>query len=151
MTYSKEEISRRNKEYRKKNLDKLHAYERSPERRASSRVRLKKKRQEDPCRFIYYSAKYRSKVSGILFDITKQDVADIYPSDGRCPILGMPLVTNTETTQDDSPSLDRIIPDKGYVKGNIIVISHRANRIKNNATVAELERIVSFLRSMETI
>lgn len=151
MSYSKEEISKRNKEYREKNLDKLRAYERSPERRASNRVRLKKKRQEDPCRFIYYSAKYRSKISGITFSITKQDVIDIYPSDGKCPVLGISLAINTKTTQDDSPSLDRIIPDKGYVKGNIIVISHRANRIKNDATVIELERIVSFLKSMETI
>ena len=41
-----------------------------------------------------------------------------------------------------SPSLDRIIPSLGYVKGNIRVISFRANTLKNNATLSELELIL---------
>lgn len=145
----KDEISKRNKKYREKNKDKLRIYDSSPERKAFHKQWLQKKRQEDPCRFIYYSAKQRSKVAGIIFEITKEDVKDIYPNDGKCPIFGMQLVTNVGKTKDDSPSLDRIVPGKGYVKGNIVVISHRANRIKNNATIAELESIVSFLKSKE--
>jgi hypothetical protein len=145
----KNDISKKNKEYREKNKEKLRIYDSSLERKAFHKQWIHKKRQEDPCRFIYYSAKQRSKASGIIFDITKQDVVDIYPSDGKCPIFGMLLVTNVGKTKDDSPSLDRIVPEKGYVKGNIVVISHKANRIKNNATLVELESIVSFLKSKE--
>lgn len=147
--YSKEEISRRNKVYREKNRDKLLAYDRSPERRASTKVWLSKKRQEDPCRFIFYSAKKRAKADGIPFEITKEDIYALYPSDSKCPIFGIDLVPAVGITKENSPSLDRIIPEKGYVKGNIIVVSHKANRIKNNATLEDLKKIVCFLETRE--
>lgn len=44
----------------------------------------------------------------------------------------------------NSPSLDRIEPDLGYVAGNAIVISNRANRLKSDATIDELRAIASF-------
>jgi hypothetical protein len=40
--------------------------------------------------------------------------------------------------QDNSPSLDRIDNTKGYVKGNVRIVSWRANRLKGNATDEEL-------------
>jgi hypothetical protein len=52
----------------------------------------------------------------------------------KCPILKVPLVCSTRY----SPSIDRIYPDKGYVKGNIAVISTLANSMKANATPDEL-------------
>lgn len=65
----------------------------------------------------------------------------------RCPILGINLVRGVgqRTYLDSSPSLDRIIPAKGYVRGNIAVISMRANRIKSDATLDELRSVVAFL------
>lgn len=45
---------------------------------------------------------------------------------------------------DMSPSLDRLIPSKGYVKGNVVVVSWRANRLKNNASLADLRALVDF-------
>ncbi len=48
---------------------------------------------------------------------------------------------------DDSPSLDKIIPKLGYVKGNVWVVSNKANRIKSNATIEELELLVKNLKS----
>lgn len=44
--------------------------------------------------------------------------------------------------QDNSPSLDIIIPSKGYVKGNVWVISNRANRAKSNLSLEELKTLV---------
>jgi len=47
---------------------------------------------------------------------------------------------------DNVPSVDRIDPTKGYIKGNVEVISWRANHLKNNATVEELEAIVNYMK-----
>ena len=58
-----------------------------------------------------------------------------------CPVLGIPLVIGEGACSDNSPSIDRIIPELGYVKGNIKVISRRANRIKNDATPDELFKV----------
>lgn len=51
--------------------------------------------------------------------------------------------------RDYSPSLDRIDNRLGYVKGNVIVVSHRANAIKRDATLDELRRIVAFYEPLE--
>ena len=48
---------------------------------------------------------------------------------------------------DDSPSIDRLIPELGYIKGNVNVISLRANIIKNNATKDELIKIANWMES----
>lgn len=55
---------------------------------------------------------------------------------------------NVGKPEDNSPTLDRIIPELGYVKNNIIVISFRANRIKCNATIDELKKITNFYENL---
>lgn len=59
----------------------------------------------------------------------------------RCPVLGIVLNMNRH---EEKPSLDRIIPSLGYVHGNVIVISVRANRLKADASLKEMSRITSF-------
>jgi hypothetical protein len=49
---------------------------------------------------------------------------------------------------DASPELDRIVPSLGYVKGNVLVVSRRANRIKTDATVEELQQVASFYAAL---
>lgn len=87
-------------------------------------------------------ARSRAKKRGLPFNIELSDV--VIPP--HCPALGIPLVRNTGGAgwRSGSPSLDRIIPELGYVKGNVIVVSWRTNQIKNNATVHELIRIAEF-------
>jgi glycine cleavage system aminomethyltransferase T len=55
-----------------------------------------------------------------------------------CAIFGERLVTGTETSGPWSPTLDRIIPALGYVRGNIWVISRRANAMKRYRQLAEM-------------
>lgn len=98
---------------------------------------LKQKRQEflrDYKRNMLAGAKRRASVNGIDFDITEEDIE--IPS--ICPILEVPLVIGTKGDYEYSPSLDRIDNSKGYVKGNIQVISKKANSMKNSATLEEL-------------
>ncbi len=74
-----------------------------------------------------HSAKSRAKGYGLPFSITIDDI--VVPL--ICPILGIPLELGKKQVQDSSPSLDRVYPEKGYVRGNVLVVSHKANRLKN--------------------
>lgn len=81
-------------------------------------------------------AKARAKERGMAFDIDKSDL--VIPS--YCPILGIKLECHSGSSggKYNSPSLDKIIPSLGYVKGNIQVISDRANKMKADASISEL-------------
>jgi hypothetical protein len=65
-------------------------------------------------------------------------------------VLGIVLEfgkTSEKAWRDNSPSLDRIVPEKGYVRDNVLVVSYRANRIKNDATISELQQIAAFYKT----
>ena len=81
------------------------------------------------------------------FDITIEDF--IMPD--RCPALGLTLnyeFKNSGKFAPNSPSLDRRIPELGYVKGNVQVISAKANWIKSNATPDELMKVALYSEMM---
>lgn len=78
-----------------------------------------------------------------MFSLTLSDLNNLtFPI--TCPILGIPLKFNRGKMQDDSYSFDRIDSSKGYEINNIQVISWRANRLKNNATLTELKQLSNF-------
>ena len=86
--------------------------------------------------------KRRAEADGLPFDLDPTDIT--IPA--RCPVFGWPLVIGEGASQNASPSLDKLDPAKGYVRRNVWVISHLANRIKNNATLEQLEAVTSALR-----
>lgn len=88
-------------------------------------------------------AKRNAKVKGREFNIEVHDLT--LPA--TCPLLGIPLLPFSGRLQEGSPSVDRIDPTKGYVKGNVWIISNKANRIKSNASLEELELLVENLRA----
>ena len=57
-----------------------------------------------------------------------------------CPVFEMELDWGMNGRQPNSPSLDRIDPTKGYVKGNVMIISDLANGMKQNATPEQLKQ-----------
>lgn len=87
------------------------------------------------------AARSRAKQRGIPFQLKADDIS--IPA--RCPVLHVPLGSGH---RDNAPSLDRIKPALGYVPGNVIVISQRANRIKNDATPDELYDIAEFFSAV---
>lgn len=92
---------------------------------------------------IIREAKYRAKRDGVPYDDFTANDLDM-PT--HCPVLGIPLAFSTKHVSDNSPSIDRIVPEIGYVRGNICIISYRANTIKNSGSAAEHEAIASYIR-----
>lgn len=92
----------------------------------------------DPRKILLMSAKQRAKNQNLPFDIELNDI--IIPK--YCPILDIEIKRKESgkggSFQPNSPSLDKIIPSKGYVKGNIMIISMKANIMKCNATIEEI-------------
>jgi hypothetical protein len=95
---------------------------------------------------LYSGAKHRAKIKNIPFNLELSDLPDIPKT---CPVLGIPILINKgHSNNGHGASLDRIKPDLGYVKGNIRIISHRANTLKSNGTLEEFRKIVSDLENI---
>lgn len=88
------------------------------------------------------NAKLRAKRAGVPFDISAKDLS--LPE--KCPVLGTKLKFGSKDWKE-KPSLDRIDPKKGYVKGNVCIISWEANRLKNNLTLETINRLRDYIIS----
>mgnify|MGYP003629029484 FL=1 len=96
------------------------------------------------------SAKKRAKKHRVPFSITLDYINEIWPDDNKCPVLGIPFVRGSIGKKNGtSPNLDRIVPADGYTIGNIKVMSGRANRIKSDATAAEVMIVAQYLVEQE--
>ena len=95
------------------------------------------------------SAKKRAKKNNLPFSITRDYAESLFPKDMKCPALGIKMFWGIEKSKFSSPSLDRIIPKKGYVEGNICWLSVRANIIKSDASAIEIQKVASYLDKIE--
>lgn len=92
---------------------------------------------------MYHNAKTRAKRDGLPFNIELEDIR--IPK--YCPVFRRLRLVQTNTTpKNNSPSLDKLKPELGYIKGNIQVISYKANTIKQRATYRELFRVATWLK-----
>lgn len=92
---------------------------------------------------LYNHLKSSAKKRKIPFSLSMADMYEIsFPI--SCPILSIELKFNTGSQDDNSFSFDRIDSTKGYSIDNIVVISQKANRIKNNGTPEELAKLAKF-------
>jgi hypothetical protein len=85
---------------------------------------------------------------GVPFDLDLDHVVEVFPENHVCPILKTKMKWLDTRRDPNWPSLDRIEPKKGYVKGNVAWMSNRANTIKNNATFEEVELIYEWFKSV---
>lgn len=111
--------------------------------RESHAVYIARYRKKHPKRRLIENAKWRAKENGLLVTVTEDD----FDIPEQCPILGIKLKAGKGKCCPTSPSLDRIDNSKGYIPGNVQVISYRANAIKNNATPEELMKVARYMRS----
>lgn len=111
-------------------------------RHGDPNYRISKHWSNDLHKNLYHNAKYRSKRDGWVFDLNPEDIE--IPE--FCPVFGMKLQRTGRHWGDSSPSLDRIDSTKGYTRGNVRVVSWLANRLKNNATVEQLELVIKYMK-----
>lgn len=100
------------------------------QRRKDNAQQLLERKNNNRELYLLRSAKARANKNGLAFDITINDIH--IPN--FCPNLDIPLECSVGKVSQNSPSIDRKIPSLGYIKGNIQVISHLANSMKNCAT-----------------
>lgn len=112
----------------------------TPEQKALQNQRRTRWKLKNHERMMLQNTRDRARAKNIPFNL---DISDIHIPE-YCPVLGIKLERGTGKPTPNSPSIDKIIPALGYVKGNIIIVSYRANTIKNNATVDELTKIATF-------
>ncbi len=103
-----------------------------------------KKRKESLTREqkLFESIRNRARRNNIPFNIEVDDI--VIPS--HCPVFNIPF----DNSVYYRPSVDRIKPELGYTKGNIAVISYRANWIKTNATLNEIFQLQKWLSSLSS-
>ena len=141
-----DQVKENHKAYNKANADKIRADRKvyKAEHRDYFLEYGRRYANEKPEKALLYEARKRAREFNIPFSITDKDI--VIPE--FCPILGVKLVRGAaDNNRDCCPSLDRIAPEKGYVLGNIAVMSYRANRIKNNGTADEHRQIADWIDS----
>lgn len=94
------------------------------------------RRRTMPGRAMWERAQKRAFDRNLEFALQKDSV--FVPR--NCPVLGVAITPGSKRAAT-SPSLDRILPTRGYVPGNVRVICDHANRLKGDRSVEELREL----------
>jgi hypothetical protein len=109
--------------------------------------RRNKNWKDDAAKVLYTNIKSRCKRLKREFSIDLEDI--IIPE--KCPVFGFDLKREDRKTWMCAPSVDRIDSSKGYIKGNITVVSRRANILKKDATIDELRKLADYYEHFRDI
>ena len=109
--------------------------------KSSTRIQLAA-RLRDPAKYLLQSAAKRARRSGVKFEI---DATDLLPLPEFCPVLGTRL-RYMPGDRNSTASVDRRDNLEGYVKGNVAIISWRANKLKSDATILEIQALLNYMK-----
>lgn len=113
------------------------------------RVRYEVHRKISPFKLRFTRVKTRAKSLNLDFDLTPEYLESIWT--GFCPITKEKIYLFERERSDESVAeLDRFVPSKGYIKGNVHFLSRRMNRLKNNVTSKELEKLLIWMKENES-
>ena len=145
---NKEERRAKKLAYRHADPEKARAQDRKWKSAHREQIKLHtiERMKKDPIQGILKITKARAKKNGVPFNLTREDI--FIPE--FCPIFGIKL-TYGGPMKDSTMSIDRLIPSLGYTRGNVNIISMKANYIKNFGTASEHEIIAAWMRSKVTV
>jgi len=92
-------------------------------------------------------ARSRSQHIKVPFNLTAEYLESIWT--GYCPVTGIELLQDVGRTHPQLAELDRMVPELGYVQGNVTFISTRMNRLKNDATLEELQALCAWIKQTQ--
>jgi hypothetical protein len=116
------------------------------------KIEYRKKLKKDPKARILHNmmknSRSRAKKLNLPFDLSKKFLNSIFQT--YCPVFGIPFYMEPQEQGDPAnpftPSIDRVDNNKGYIRTNVRIICFRANRLKSNATVEELENVIAYIK-----
>ena len=157
---NKERIAEYEKEYRQKNKERIAEYDKEyyqkiKESIAEWQKEYDKSRAKPTTEVYRYfgdrasKLKTKSRKNKIPYDLDGKYLQSIYPEDGKCPALNVEMKAGSDSDWRLSPSVDRIDPSGGYVRGNVIWISWLANCIKSSATPKQIVAVGEFYKQLE--
>jgi hypothetical protein len=117
----------------------------SAEKARKERERRKNNWKYQPTLAMLSNSRQRAKKAGMEHTITIDDI--VIPE--YCPVLGIKLNIGDRKKHGNAPSIDRIDNLKGYTKENIMIVSNRANMLKNDATLEELIMMGKFYQNLK--
>lgn len=118
-----------------------------PDHKIRSNAYQTNRRLLNPVRAMLVAARRRAKIKNLEFTISITDI--VIPN--TCPLLGIPIIPSKGIHAPNSPSLDRFDSSKGYIPGNVWVISYRANTLKSNSTADELIKLATALQALRAM
>ncbi len=114
----------------------------------AQRARYVYHKRTEPFKHKCRRAKTRAKSLGVPFDLTPEYLESIWT--GMCPVSGEHIDFIEKDRSDEfAAELDRFVPALGYVVGNVSFISRKMNRLKNSATVRDLQQLLDWMYSYE--
>ena len=157
---NKERIAEYDKEYKQKNKERKaeymkEYYQKNKERLTEYQKEYDKSRAKPTTEVYRYfgerasKLKIKSRKNKILYDLDGKYLQSIYPEDGKCPALNVEMKAGYDSDWRLSPSVDRIDPSGGYVRGNVIWVSWLANCIKTSATPEQIITVGEFYKQLE--
>jgi hypothetical protein len=119
-------------------------------KRIKQRINYKNYKQNNPFLARHTKMKASCKLRNIPYDLDEIYLKEIWT--GFCPITGVQLIWSTENAQsilDNSAELDRFIPEKGYVKGNVTWICRKMNNLKSNGTNQDFKSLLYWMENWQ--
>lgn len=150
---NKEKIQLRSYEYYRRNKEQL--LEQADSRRRQIRMTV----ANDPSLWKEYrlarilpGLKARAKAKGVDFDLTLDYLLSIAAD--HCPVDGLPMhwrvdAVLSKKTSPRSPSVDRLLPSRGYVKGNVQIICFQYNTWKRDMTLQDMQLLLAYFQEVQ--